>query len=194
MLRKSARVLIGTAIVEFALLALLVTQLGVPLTAVIALVVGGTALGMFLSMRQVGQLVAPSRRRSSAPPDASTSAAEVANSVSDGAMRAAAGLLLAFPGLVTGALGLALLVPPIRRALEPVLWARFSRLLPVDFTATGTGPAGASFHDLFSQETGSSPFGPGTGRPRRGTVVDVDVASTEPDSSGNPSSAPPELR
>ena len=50
--------------------------------------------------------------------------------VADRALHVAAALLLAFPGLLTGAIGSVLFVGPVRRRLAPSLGSRLSGLLP----------------------------------------------------------------
>jgi UPF0716 protein FxsA len=57
--------------------------------------------------------------------------------VADAAMLVVAGLLLLFPGFVTGALGVLLLLPPVRAMLRPFLVGR-SQVQVI--TATTTGP------------------------------------------------------
>jgi UPF0716 protein FxsA len=61
----------------------------------------------------------------------------------DGALVAVAGLLLLTPGFLTDALGLALLVPPVRRGVRRSLVARFRRRLLGDLAGVGgAGPVG----------------------------------------------------
>ncbi|KLO26685.1 FxsA family protein [Mycobacterium haemophilum] len=71
--------------------------------------------------------------------------AEPRTAVSDGAVVTAATVLVLVPGLITTALGLLLLIPPIRAVARPGLTALavrgFQRRVPLvtDMTATGDG-------------------------------------------------------
>jgi UPF0716 protein FxsA len=58
----------------------------------------------------------------------------------DGLVHLTAGMLLIFPGLISDAIGLFLLIPPVRHVVV-------TRILPKLFAATvfGTGPAGGPF-------------------------------------------------
>jgi UPF0716 protein FxsA len=59
--------------------------------------------------------------------EAATAPGGVTAAVADRLIGVFAGLLLIAPGFVTSALGLALLFPPVRRAIEPKVMARTTR-------------------------------------------------------------------
>jgi UPF0716 protein FxsA len=73
--------------------------------------------------------------------DASRSGERVGRSVLDAGLVVVAGALLLLPGLVSGALGLLLLLPPVRAMVRPVLGALVVRriALPVVLGARGAG-------------------------------------------------------
>jgi len=109
----------------------------------------------------------------------------------DRALQVAAGLLLVFPGLLTGIFGLALFIKPIRVLLSPIVGKRIVGFIPEDLR---TGGVGSLFRTAFGVPggfggKGSSPFG----GPRRGDFVDAN--STTKDSSEGSGSKParPEL-
>ncbi len=95
------------------------------------------------------------------------------NELADGAMIFFASALMLTPGFLTDAVGLALLIPPIRAVLRQPVVAFFRRRLEVRVgTVGGFGPGpGPGFG-----------FGSSPGRRGRGDVVDVD---------GRPSDEPP---
>jgi UPF0716 protein FxsA len=100
----------------------------------------------------------------------------VGRRVADTGLLVLAGVLLLVPGLVTGALGLLLLLPPVRAVVRPVLGALVLRrfALPVVLGARGAGWA----FDRARQ-----------GRP--GAPADVEGRATDrPDRDGGPSAAP----
>lgn len=90
------------------------------------------------------------------------------NDLADGAMIFFASALMLTPGFLTDALGLALLIPPIRALIRPPLIAFFRRRIDVR-VADATG--GATFFGA-GNPFGSGPFG--AGRQARGDVYDVD--------------------
>lgn len=80
----------------------------------ILLVLASTALGTVLAMRGAGRAMAGSVR----------------GRAGDAALSAGAVALLLIPGIVTGALGLLLLIPPVRAAVRPVIGALIKRSFP----------------------------------------------------------------
>ncbi|MEM7324684.1 MAG: FxsA family protein [Actinomycetota bacterium] len=91
------------------------------------------------------------------------------NDLADGAMIFFASALMLTPGFLTDAVGLALLIPPIRAILRPPVIAFFRRRLDLrvsGLTGGGAGPFGGA---------GSfGGFGTSGGPRRRGDVYDVD--------------------
>lgn len=100
--------------------------------------------------------------------EASRTGERVGRSVLDAGLVVVSGVLLLLPGLLTGALGLLLLLPPVRAVLRPLLGTLVARriALPVVLGARGAGPF------------------PGAGRP--GGPADVEGHATEraPDPDG----------
>ncbi len=89
--------------------------------------------------------------------------------LADGAMIFFAAALMLTPGFLTDALGLALLIPPMRAVLRPPVIAFFRRRLQVRVSGLAGGLGG----DLAGGfGPGGGPFGPGG--PGRGDVFDVD--------------------
>lgn len=122
-----------------AVIALLVAELFVFVQAAdalgflpaLALAVAVSLGGLWVVKRQGLGVV----RRMAADSGERPASAEVA----DGAMILTAGLLLLFPGFITGACGLALLLPPVRALLRPVLTRRWKGSVRV-VHATYRGP------------------------------------------------------
>lgn len=105
--------------------------------------------------------------------------------LADGAMIFFASALMLTPGFLTDAIGLALLIPPIRAILRPPVVAFFRRRLDLRISGL-TGGAGAG------------PFGGfgSFGGPRRTNVYDVDDASVRKRPTDDPEDGPqtrPEL-
>lgn len=94
------------------------------------------AVGLWLVRSQFRRVLDQFRR-------AGTGDASVGGAVADGALVAAGTGLLIVPGLVTGVVGLLLLIPPTRRVLRPLALLLGGRKLAV-IAATGT--AGAGFY------------------------------------------------
>ncbi len=96
---------------------------------------------------------------------------EATDAIADRAMVALAGLLLLLPGLVTGLLGLVLLVPVVRGALRPMLAHRVQGWVPTTVRFGSFGPR------------------------MRGDVVDVDIVDVDPspDQPPSPPNRPSEL-
>ena len=122
----------------------------------LALVIAVSAAGAFLVRREgmgVINRVRGSLQGGRLPTD----------DLADGAMIFFASALMLTPGFFTDAVGLALLIPPIRAVLRPPIIAFFKRKVDVRVAGLGGAGAGSPF--------GS--FGP-FGNPRRGDVYDVD--------------------
>lgn len=80
----------------------------------ILLVLASTGLGTVLALRGAGRAMAGSVR----------------GRAGDAALSAGAVALLLVPGIVTGAMGLLLLIPPVRAAVRPVIGALIKRSFP----------------------------------------------------------------
>lgn len=108
--------------------------------------------------------------------DASRSGERVGRSVLDAGIVVVAGVLLLLPGLVSGALGLLLLAPPVRAALRPVLGTLVARrvALPLVVGARGAGWAAGrrpgAPADVEGTATERTAGGPAEG-PVRGVVL-----------------------
>ncbi|MEL6984662.1 MAG: FxsA family protein [Actinomycetota bacterium] len=113
------------------------------------------------------------------------------NELADGAMIFFASALMLTPGFLTDAVGLALLIPPIRAILRPPVITFFRRRLNVQVGTVGGFGAGGGF--------GPGPgFGGPGGPPRpRGDVVDVEGHPTggpeDTDDPGDDQDPRPEL-
>jgi UPF0716 family protein affecting phage T7 exclusion len=94
----------------------------------------------------------------------------VGGDLGDHGMRVLAGLLLAFPGLLTGLVGGLLLAPPVRNSARPVVGSWLGRLVPLQFVDLGR----AFRH--------------------RGEVLDVDARRKDSEGTTYKTAAPPELR
>ncbi|QDT67166.1 phage T7 F exclusion suppressor FxsA [Planctomycetes bacterium MalM25] len=139
-------------IVEIALLVKLGGAIGWPLTLLIAL--GTGALGAALARQQgLATLSRISRQMAAGEPPT--------DSLIDGAMILMAGAVLITPGVLTDAFGFALLMPPVRAVLKPLLAAAVKRHVRMS-----AGQGG----NVRVWTTGSPP--PGT---PRGDVVDAEV-------------------
>ncbi len=142
-------------VIEIWLITQVAGQLGWPLA--IALVIGVSVAGAWLVRREglgVIRRVQTSLQNARMP----------TNELADGAMIFFASALMLTPGFLTDAIGLALLIPPIRAVLRPPVVAFFRRRLDVRVGSVGG----------FGPGPGAG-FGFGTGRgPGRGDIVDVD--------------------
>jgi UPF0716 protein FxsA len=100
------------------------------------------------------------------------------NELADGAMIFFASALMLTPGFLTDAVGLALLIPPIRAVIRPPLISFFRRRVDVRIGSIGGSSAGFGGFGAF----GGSPFGPGpqSGRPMGDEVIDVDGHRSDP--------------
>ncbi|WP_051472247.1 FxsA family protein [Patulibacter minatonensis] len=93
--------------------------------------------GPFVGARVLGRGTVRAWRRVA---DASRSGERVGRSVLDAGLVVFAGFLLVLPGLVSSAVGLLVLLPPVRAALRPLLAGLVARrALPVILTARGAG-------------------------------------------------------
>lgn len=119
----------------------------------ILLVLASTALGTIMAMRGAGRAMAGSVR----------------GRAGDAALSAGAVALLLVPGIVTGALGLLLLIPPVRAAVRPVIGALIKRSFPavaaVSVLRERTMPGGGD--------------GPPRGAASGGQVIDGEVVEGE---------------
>jgi UPF0716 protein FxsA len=174
-------------VVEIWLLTQVAGQIGWALA--LFLVIGVSAAGAWLVRREGLGVI---RRIQAALNDARMPANELA----DGAMIFFASALMLTPGFLTDAVGLALLIPPIRAVLRPPLISFFRRR--VDLRVGGLGNGGAGFGRSFGTAGpfgAAGPFGrPGHhGRPGRDDdIIDVDERPDQrPD---DPNDTPPELR
>ncbi len=159
-------------VIEIWLITQVAGQLGWPLA--IALVIGVSVAGAWLVRREglgVIRRVQTSLQNARMP----------TNELADGAMIFFASALMLTPGFLTDAVGLALLIPPIRAVLRPPVIAFFRRRLDVRVGSIG-GVGG------FRPGPGAGPgsgFGFGAGpTPRRGDIVDVDGRPSGADSDG----------
>jgi UPF0716 protein FxsA len=104
--------LLVTAAIEIVLLVLVAHQIGVGLT--VLLVLAGVLLGSWLLQREGVRAWRALRR-------ATSDGRPVGPEVSDGLVGLLSALLLVVPGFVTDVVGLALLVPPVRRGARVVV-------------------------------------------------------------------------
>jgi len=104
--------LLVTAVIEITLLVLVAQRIGVGLT--ILLVLAGVLLGAWLLQREGVRAWRALRR-------ATADGRPVGPEVSDGLVGLLSALLLVVPGFVTDVLGLALLVPPVRRGARVIV-------------------------------------------------------------------------
>ncbi|MGH1490260.1 MAG: FxsA family protein [Acidimicrobiales bacterium] len=109
--------------------------------------------------------------------------------LADGAMIFFASALMLTPGFLTDAIGLALLIPPIRAIIRPPLVGFFRRR--IDLRVSGLGGAGLGG----AASGGFGGFGGfGTTRPSRGDVIDVDGHQGDTDPGSPFEDDPPEIR
>lgn len=141
MVTKSAKVLCGFALAEFVVFVVAAGRFGVlSLMAVVAVL---SAVGFVLVASQARSMV----RTTVDEVTSSSTAAQVGDQsierVGDQGLRLLGALLLAFPGLLTGAIGALLFVDPVRSALRPLVAGRLARFVPTDPSASLGGLAGA---------------------------------------------------
>lgn len=104
------------------------------------------------------------RRIRLAAAEGKTPSAELA----DGALILAAGVLLVVPGFVSGVLGAALLVPPVRAGVRLLAMRRFERrsdLIVVDRGSVTNKGSAAEVWDVESWEDSPDDAGPGPSEP-----------------------------
>lgn len=128
---RPAVLLILWPLVEIALFVTLGARLG--LFATLAVVVGSALLGVALIRRQGVATPAAIRARMAAGTDP-------ASALADGALIVLAGVLLVLPGFLTDALGLMLLIGPLRRGLLGALARRTLAVRPTAGPAHAPGP------------------------------------------------------
>ncbi|MDH3302962.1 MAG: FxsA family protein [Acidimicrobiia bacterium] len=129
-------------------------RLGLPVASLIAVV--ASVVGVRQLFRSAPVAIARSFQDLSDAAGRPATGPSADLAVADRALVVAGALLLAFPGLLTGAIGIVLFVGPVRRLLAPSLGSRLSSLLPagalggrsfahrrdvVDATATVKDPA-----------------------------------------------------
>jgi UPF0716 protein FxsA len=124
--------LLGGAVLEVLVAVRVADLIGV--LPVVLLLLGGSLLGARVLSRRAIQ----AWRRVGA---AAQGGGPVGRRVADTGLVVLAGVLLVLPGLVSGALGLLLLLPPVRAVLRPVIGALVLRrfALPVVLGARGAG-------------------------------------------------------
>lgn len=107
-------ILIAVPLIEIALFVTIGGEIGLPFTLAVVLV---TAIVGGLVLRRQGQ---ETLNRAARP----SSIADLETAMTDGAMLLASGLLLLTPGFFTDALGVSLLLPPVRRRLARFIASR----------------------------------------------------------------------
>jgi UPF0716 protein FxsA len=124
--------LLGGAVLEVLVAVRVADLIGV--LPVVVLLLGSSLLGARVLSRRAVQAW---RRMGAAPQEGG----RVGRRVADTGLVVLAGVLLLLPGLVSGALGLLLLLPPVRAVLRPVIGALVLRrfALPVVLGARGAG-------------------------------------------------------
>lgn len=159
MISRAALAVFVTVVVEFLVFSYTARTIGT--TPVVVLVIIAAAAGLMLLRREIPAVLRGGIGRLTA----SIGADEYR--FGNHGLLVVAGLLLLVPGFLTGALGLLLLLPPIRALVRRLVAARFAHLVPPIIGV---------------------PF-PADGHPNHhGNVVDVDVVTED-----TPYSAPPEL-
>ena len=143
-------------LVEFSLLLWIHEQ--TDLITTVLIVLGTGALGAALA-KQRGLATLSRIQRQLASGEAPTDA------LVDGAMILLAGAVLITPGVLTDAFGFALLAPPVRAVLKPLLRAWFVRRMRT----------GASGVKTFVWTSGGGPQAPFEPQQPGGRVVDVEV-------------------
>lgn len=165
MFSRGALAAFALILAEIVVFGLVVRALGAAFVVLGSLVLAG--IGTLIVRRQIPELVNSGRTVLT-----SLGADGKPEQLSDRAMLAIAGVLLIVPGLITGAVGATLLLPPVRASVRRFSRNRFAHLVPSGFGVPFTvGGEAASRH-----------------RGTRVDVVDVDVVSEDV-----PRSAPPEL-
>lgn len=169
MFSRGALAAFALILAEIVVFGLVVRALGAAFVVLGSLVLAG--IGTLIVRRQIPELV-NSGRTVLTSLGLGLGADGQPEQLSDRAMLAIAGVLLIVPGLITGAVGATLLLPPVRASVRRFSRNRFAHLVPSGFGVPFTvGGEAASRH-----------------RGTRVDVVDVDVVSEDV-----PRSAPPEL-
>ncbi len=171
MFSRGAIAAFAVILAEFVVLGLAVRAVGILFVVLASLI--AAALGTLIVRRQIPALVSSGRDFvSSLGLSADGGDSLDSEAATDRALLIGAGILLMLPGLLTGIVGVALLLPPIR-----TLAAGFARRRLVRFVPSGLGMP-FHFYGRNTQRRGSS----------RADVVDVDVVSDD-----MPQPTPPEL-
>jgi UPF0716 protein FxsA len=121
------------------------------------------------------------------------------NDLADGAMIFFASALMLTPGFLTDAIGLALLIPPIRAIIRPPLIAYFRRRVDVRVAGLGQSMGGPGMGAAGMGGAGFGPFGGfRPGGSNRDDVIDVDghpgSTGDQPTDRRSADDEPPELR
>ena len=156
------RLFLVYVLVELAVVVALASTVGFGWT--VLLLVGSFALGLALAGSQVKRQI--QRLQSGL--------ADPRGVLSDGVLVALGTILTVVPGLVSSALGLLLLLPPVRAVARPAVGALAARgLLRMPVVIAASGAASGA---------GAPPFRPGRGEYIDGEVLDVtdDVTGAEP--------------
>jgi UPF0716 protein FxsA len=156
--------IIAVPIIELAAFVFVADHVG--FLAAVALVILCSAGGIALVKREGLGVWGQAQERFRA---GETPATELLN----GLLLLVAGLLMAIPGFVTDALGLLLLIPPIRALVRTLAFGRFERQLR---DAVVTGPGGMTFGATNSGRTFTGPATYG--------AVDVNEVDGESTSAG----------
>ncbi len=173
-------------VVEIWLLTQVAGQVGWPLALI--LVVAVSAAGAWLVRREGLGVIRRVQTNLS-------SARMPTNDLADGAMIFFASALMLTHGFLTDAIGLALLIPPIRAVIRPPLIAYFRRRVDVKVAGLGGATMGGAGFGPFG---GAGPAGGfGNRRPVRDDVIDVDGqpgGASSGDHDPRDEGPPPELR
>jgi UPF0716 protein FxsA len=159
---RALAIFVGYVVLEFAVAFWIASLVG--WLIVIGLTIAGFALGL-LVMTNAGTQAATTLREASATGQAPQGA------MGDSAVMFGAGVLIAIPGFITDAIGLLLIVPPIRRLAKRLgvfgfaRWARRQNMSVVTTTYEGTTvtkvvPGDVVVGDVIRREDESDPKGP----------------------------------
>ncbi len=116
MFSRSAVAIFSVIVAEFFAAAWVVGQIGLGLTLLVFLGLG--FLGVAVARWQSSGLLVSTIQSATNP------SVETTTAVAGRALGLVAGLLISFPGFITSALGLVLLLAPVRKTVEPLLAAR----------------------------------------------------------------------
>lgn len=166
---------IGVPIAEIALFIAIGEQIGILATIgiVIATAIAGTAL-----VRQQGFSILQKAR---AEMDQNRMPAD---QMAEGLAILIAGVLLLTPGFLTDAMGFALLIPPVRRAII----AFVGRSMAARFTVVGM--EGGTVHGPMYRDTRGPKPPPDRSTDRRGDVIDGEAVEIDPDEADHSGAKP----